>query len=173
MHPDIRELKLILIRSVPLLLPFVEPALSKIPQAASSLPVRTLLLRPGIPVQQGLFPAAPREPRSAVLRLSGAATPRPHTKQSAPLRSHKGPGLRSGEEVKEPTRGKLPRGDDWGLCAAPAGPPTPGRRALIGVVPPGLQVLSCGDPGTCSHASRPGPASHRKRRGGRCPQAGS
>lgn len=131
MHPDIRELKLILIRSVPLLLPFVEPALSKVPQAASSLPVRTLLLpRPGIPVQQGLFPAAPRDPRSAILRLSRAwaATPRPHTKQSAPLCSHTGPrcalGRKEGSQLEE----NFFAGDDWGLCAAPAGPPTP-RRA--------------------------------------------
>lgn len=85
---------------------FAEPALSRIPQAASSLPA---VLGPGH------SPASRRTPRSPLLRLSCSlpATRRVRlcARQAAPLGSHTHPGLRRGEGVGEPpTRGKLPLG---------------------------------------------------------------
>lgn len=94
---------------------FAEPALSRIPQAASSLPA---VLGPGH------SPASRRTPRSPLLRLSCSlpATRRVRlpARQAAPHGSHTHPGLRRGEGVGEPpTRGKLPLGRWLGFSGFP------------------------------------------------------
>lgn len=85
---------------------FAEPALSRIPQAASSLPA---ILGPG------RSPASRRTPSGfpSLAELFFAS----HSERSTPRaagstpRSHTRPGLRTGEGVGDPlTRGKLPLG---------------------------------------------------------------